>query len=208
MSVDPNHPTTLHVRRAKDGDGESLAWLVRRLSPLLYAQARLRLGPALRRSIDPDDLVQDVWSVALPALPELEAHEGRETPVLVRFLATTLLYRVNELARRQARRAGEGDPPPASEVEPPDGSGVVTRFAREEARGAVIQAIDSLDERDRQVVVLRGIEQVSNENAAELLGESANAVSLRYNRALAKLRAKLPASIFDELPSDGNSENS
>ena len=42
--------TTLHVRRA---------------------QAEYRLGPRLRRHVDPDDMVQEVWATALPRLPEL-----------------------------------------------------------------------------------------------------------------------------------------
>jgi RNA polymerase sigma factor (sigma-70 family) len=196
--------TTQHVRRAKTGDADSLAWLARRLSPLLLAQARYRLGPALRRSVDPEDLVNDVWAVALPALAQLEARQGRETPVLLRFLATTLLYRVNELARRHVRRHGQRSrgmesADGCSQLAASDSLGVVTRAAREETRGTIVTAIETLDERDREVVVLRGVEQLANDRVAELLGETPNAVSLRYNRALAKLRERLPGTVFDEL---------
>ena len=44
-------PTTMHVRRAIDGDRTSLEWLVTRLSPYLRAQASYRLGPAMSRRL-------------------------------------------------------------------------------------------------------------------------------------------------------------
>ena len=74
---DPGALTSLHVRRAADGDSESLGWVVARLSPLLLAQADYRLGPVLRSLYDPEDLVNDTWIVALPRLPELPARDGR-----------------------------------------------------------------------------------------------------------------------------------
>ena len=51
-------------------------------------------------------------------------------------------------------------------------------------------------------MVLRGIEQHSNRKAAELLGTTPNAVSLRYNRVLEKLRGALGRSVLDELDAD------
>jgi len=88
LAENPVNDTTLHVRRAKGGDRDSLAWLADRFSPLLLAQARYRLRGRLARWVQPEDVVQDVWAVALPALPGLEASDGRETPVVLKFLAT------------------------------------------------------------------------------------------------------------------------
>ncbi len=201
--------TSLHVRHAKSGDAQSLEWIVLRFTPLLLEQARYRIGPALRRRLEPEDLVQEVWAVTLAGLPALGARDGRETPVLLRFLSTTLLYRLNDHARKhvRAREVGalENAPEPASgrgepwELIAARTRGAVTRIARGEVSGDVARALDRLSDRDREVVVLRGIEGHSNGRAAELLGESPNAVSLRYNRALEALRAVLPKSIFDEL---------
>ena len=196
--------TSLQVRRARQGEAESIAWVVERFTPLLHAQARYRLGPSLARHVDPSDLVHDVWAVALAALPELEGNASRSTPTLVAFLSKTLLLRVNELTRRrirdESRRAevgGEGGEPLSAL--PDETRGIVTRVVASEATEAVRAAIDELGERDREVLVLRGFEQHSNQVAAELLGDSANAVSLRYNRVLERLRRKLPGAVFDEL---------
>lgn len=194
--------TTMHVRRAMDGDRTSLGWLVARLRPLLVAQARYRLGPELRALHDPEDLVHDAWLVALPKLNELRAREGHFTPVLLRFLSTTLLYRIQNLFRQHVRRTRvQGAPAerlPLDEV-PAEASGVVSRALRAERRDLVTETIEQLAEPDREVLLLRGVEQLSNRAAAAILGIAPDAVGMRYLRALRRLRERLPDSVFDEL---------
>lgn len=196
---DPAELTTQHVRRARTGDVASLAWVVERFSPLLVAQARFRMGPRLRARVAPEDVVQDVWALALPRLAELAAREGRSTPVLLRFLGTAVLHRVNDLLRRHAHGAAELDAEgsPFASL-PADTRGPLTRAIRGESRALVLAAIDELEERDRTLVVLRGIEQRGNEEAAELLGLAPNTAAQAYRRALERLRKRLEASVFDE----------
>ena len=59
--------------------------------------------------------------------------------------------------------------------------------------------LGELDAKDREVILLRGIEQLSLPAVAAQLGASEAAVAKRYQRAIAKLRARLPGSAFDEL---------
>jgi RNA polymerase sigma-70 factor, ECF subfamily len=190
------------------GDDASFGWLVNRMSPALYMQGRYRLRGPIATYCDVDDLVQDVWTIALPRLPELMARDGRMTPVLVRFLSTTLLHRITRLLEdylrgdrphREASRApGDGtyrlDPAADSR------NGVSAAIARGEQRESVRNAIDALEEGDRDVIVLRGIEQLSNNKVAEILGVQPSAVSMRYQKALQRLRGRLPDSVFADLP--------
>ncbi len=196
----PDDPTTLHVQRARAGDAASVEWLVVRFAPLLRAQARYRLS-GRNLAVEPDDVVHDVWTVALPALPGLRMGGARQTPVLVKFLATTLLYRVNELTRQHIRRGARAAP---SETASPSRwaastRGALTRAADADEVERVLHAIQALPDADREVVVLRGIEQLENARVAALLGQSANAVSLRFNRAMRRLRAELGPSVLDDL---------
>jgi RNA polymerase sigma-70 factor (ECF subfamily) len=201
--------TSVHVRRAQAGEEESRAWIVARFSPLLRIQADYRLRGRLRRLYDPEDLVDEVWAVALPRLADLRARNAHLGPVLLKFLGTTLLHKTNNLLRR-ALRAGPTEPSlpgvsgsaggdPLDRL-PADVSGVLTRARRDEAREAVRAAIERLGPAEREVVVLRGIEQVSNQEAARALGAGPSTVAMRYRSALGKLRALLPDSVFDELP--------
>ena len=52
-------------------------------------------------------------------------------------------------------------------------------------------ALDGLDEDDRELILMRHFEQLSNQDVANSLGLSEAAASMRYLRALRRLRAAL-----------------
>lgn len=200
--------TSHYVRRAMRGDRNSLAWLIEHLSPLLLAQASYRLGDRLRSFYDPEDLVAEVWVVALPRLATLNGEGPRETPTLLRFLATTLIHRVNNLVRKHLRKDAvlrEADLKAESGTVgffaalARDTQGVVTRTARDERTRTVLACLDELEPQDREIIILRAIEQHSNQVVASRLGLKPNTVSHRYRRAMKRLKTALPDSIFAEL---------
>ena len=197
-SDDPNGDlTTLHVQRARGGDPQSLGWLVSRFTPLLLAQARHRMGPELRAKFEPDDVVNDVWATVLPRLPELSQRDGRSTPVLLSFLATTLLRHTNSLLRRRAR--GETPELEAIAALSEETRGPLTRAVQVETEGIALAALNDLGERDREIVLLRVLEQHSNQDVADLLGIEPTTAAQAFRRALEKLRNKLPGSVFDDV---------
>jgi RNA polymerase sigma-70 factor (ECF subfamily) len=199
-------PTSVRVRLAIRGDRESLSWVVTRLSPLLRAQASFRLGPRLRGRVDPEDVVSEAWLVAIRRLGDfVHDGDGRATPRLVAFLGTTVLRIVNRRideavrqTRRMATAPGEKMPVPVSELEATV-TGAVTNAARSELAAALERCLADLPERDQEVIILRLVEGVSNDEVARELGEAANTVSHRYRRALAKLREAMPESFLEEL---------
>jgi RNA polymerase sigma-70 factor (ECF subfamily) len=202
----PAHDTTsLHLRRAVDGDTESLSWLVSRLSAPLIAQARYRMGPQLRLTHDPEDIVSEVWMITLPRLRDLAPRTGRYTPLILKFLSTVLLHRVNRLVRRHlvaGRRDRLALPESGSDGlhGPTDTSnGVVTSVVRREMQSLVLRRLDDLDPQDREVIILRSIEQRSGDEVGRLLGIPPSAVYVRHHRALNRLRECLPDSVFGEL---------
>ena len=202
---DSDQLTSIHVHQAIQGDHDSLAWVVRRFTPVLTAQARYRLQGGLRKLYDPEDLVNDVWTVALPKLSEAPDVGSGYTRMLMKFLSTILLYRFNNLVRKHVRenetRGGVvGQDRTIDELGklPADTLGVVTRAVHDETRESVVQGVEGLEPTDREVIILHGIEQIPARDVADMLGTSAEAVAMRYSRALKKLRARLGPSIFDE----------
>lgn len=191
--------TTLHFARAASGNRDSVEWLVARLSPLLRSHASYRLGSVLRRHYDPDDLVHDAWLAVLPRLGDIGKDEARRgTPALLRYLSNTIVYRVGKLARRHAQRGDvESAPTPASELSA-EITGAVTRAVRSEQHDQLRAMLGELEDRDREIVLLRGVEQLSAKTTAAMLGIGVEAAHKRYQRALAKLRDRLPESVFAE----------
>jgi RNA polymerase sigma-70 factor (ECF subfamily) len=71
-----------------------------------------------------------------------------------------------------------------------------SQFAvREEMVAELRTALDDLDEIDREVLVLRHLEELSNNEVAEILGVDKFAASKRYLRALERLRGALPVNV-------------
>lgn len=195
----------MHVRRAVEGDSKSVEWVVEHFTPALLTQISYRLPKALHLGHDPEDILNDVWIRTLPRLADLVERAGRYTPVLMSFLSTTVLNHINNLAAKQARRnRATADTPAAGSPRelPQETIGIVTRASRRDAYYYVMKAIDGLSERDRAVLVLRGVEQLSNEAVAERLDVTPTNAATIYNRALARLRELLPDSVFAELAND------
>lgn len=191
--------TSIHVRRAVDGECESLEWVVGHLDPLVRAQVRRRLGAGACNRADVDDLAADVWAVALRRIGDLQPRAGRWAPVLVAFLASTTTNVCNSFLRRtiRARLAGdESSRTPRIERVVDPTRGVLTRVGDREAHEVVQAALARLSDDKREVLLMRLLEQRDNQDIAASLGIPANTVAQRYRRALVELRAILPAGVY------------
>lgn len=195
------------IRRAAAGDTAAVGAMVERFTPALLMQVEHRIGAALRRFVDPQDVVNDVWLATLRRFDGFDPDEGRAGATLMAYLGVAAMRRVRELYEKYvhgkpvvavAPGSADSQSPPAMDVAT-SATGAVTAVLRAE-RGATLRAaVAELDETDRTVVVLRGIEGQSPQLVAMLTGLSENAVAQRLRRALEKLRNRLPATIFDDL---------
>jgi RNA polymerase sigma-70 factor, ECF subfamily len=196
--------TSLHIRQACQNDRASVGWLVARFTPLLLCQAQQRIASSLRRFCDPEDVVADVWMVVLAALPGLEPSNGSFSRGLIRFASTVLIRRVRDLLEKHVI----DKPAPASIAEgspsalQADTRGVVSHVVAEEHKGQVWACLNELAPVDREIMVLRGIEGRSHKEIAARVELTPDNVMVRYHRALKRLRALVPASVFDDLQED------
>jgi RNA polymerase sigma-70 factor, ECF subfamily len=198
-------PTTVHVRCALKGDTGSLEWLVARFSPALLCHARFCLGTRLSRFYDPEDLVQETWAVALPKLPALVPSGARFTPMLVRFLSTTLVNLANRLISKHIVRRREGQATSDDDELknlPAVTRGVITSAVRREREGHLARSIEQLPQIDRTILILRGLEDRPAKEVAVVVNLSEDAVHQRFSRTLRKIRELLPDSVFADLDAD------
>lgn len=198
---DGDRLTTIHVRQAIHSDRASVGWLVARFSPLLRCQARQRMAPSLRRFVDADDVVADVWMAVLSALPELQPAQGSASRGLVRFASTVLIRRLRDLLEKHVIGKPAITPleDPAASALSADTRGVVSHVIAEESKSLVWSCLEELSEQDREILVLRGIEGRAHKDIAARVGLTAENVAVRYHRALKRLRALVPDSVFDDL---------
>lgn len=190
--------TSRRLREAVGGDAAAVSWLVERFDPVLFAAACHQLGPALRRHFDPHDLVMDVWAVALRRLPELDLADAPGGRRFVAFLSASMRNVVNELLRRSAR-LGVTAPPVSEDEAPASVTSVTGRISHRELRERFASVLEELPDVDREIVVLRGLEQLPYEEIARVVDVAPGALAARFHRALERLRRKLPESMLEEL---------
>jgi RNA polymerase sigma-70 factor (ECF subfamily) len=162
----------------------------------------LRMDPRLAARVDPSDVVQD-------ALVEADARLDvyvRDQPLpfypWLRQLAWDRLADVHRRHVRAARRSvtrEQANPSGLSDNSALElagrlvetGAGPSDLARREELRVLVRAALERLSESDREVLVLRHLEQMSVKEIAAVLGVSEGAVKTRTLRALRRLRTLL-----------------
>ena len=196
---DDSSETSLHVRRAREGDPDSLNWIVTRFDPGLLAVVRHH-NSALVRS-HAEDLVAESWLVALPRLAGLSQRGSRYTPVVFRFLSSVLKNVISAFLTKAKRRDQLAHEEPASGNHRlvDERSGAVTRAARGELEEAISEVIASMPSTDREVLILRAIEQQTFAEVALRLNITPDAAARRFSRALKRLKSEAPGSIFEDL---------
>jgi RNA polymerase sigma-70 factor (ECF subfamily) len=178
------------VRRVQAGDKGAFEDLYLRYRDALLFSIRSRLGRRLRASLQSEDVLQ---SVVKDALGDLARFEPRGPGSLGHYLHVCVLNKVRAKAaqleggaRALEREASQDlDAFPARAEEP--GYHDRARFERLEA------GLAQLDEEAREIVLLRSIEGLSNEEAAHVLAKSPAAASKLYNRSLARLGSWMQA---------------
>src|SRR5882724_7493985 len=185
---------------ARNGDEGALAVLVERHRDRLERMVRLRMDRRLQGRVDPAELVQDAYLAARGKFP----HYGAD-PRLPFFLWLRLevgqklvdVHRFHLGARM--RDAGQevslhrGALPSVTSLSLAEHLlGKLTTASRAamrvELKIRVQEALNSMDPHDREVLILRHFEELSNAEAAQVLGIKPSAAVNRYVRALKRLK--------------------
>lgn len=164
-----------------NGDQMAAAELTRRLGGRVLVVALRVLGNRAEAEDVTQDAMMRLWKIA----PRWRQGEAQ---------VSTWLYRVTmNLCIDVKRRARGGHVDIHDVPEPQDGAASAAELLQETARQHALQAaLMSLPERQRQAVVLRHIEDLSNPQIAEIMEISVEAVeslTSRGKRALAKALA-------------------
>ena len=174
------------VTAAMSGDRDAIARLLEVIRPLVARYCRGRLGPVDRSFLSADDVAQEVCLAVLTALPNYRV-QGK--PFLA-FVYGIAAHKVIDAHRSVSR--GRTDPvadvPDAVET----GAGPEQRALRGELSAQLRDLLDTLPEKQREILVLRIVVGLSAEETAEIVGASPGAVRVAQHRALSRLRKNLP----------------
>jgi RNA polymerase sigma-70 factor (ECF subfamily) len=164
------------VLRCQAGDETAFAELVQRYHPRLHYYVRKLLGDAT----GVEDVLQDVWFDAFRGLPRLA-----EPTALASWLYRIARDRVFRLLRK--RRLPECS---MRDVDVADPSAEEEPFAAEDA-ARIHAALDRLPADQREVLVLRFLEEMNYEDIARITDTRLGTVRSRLHYAKRALRALL-----------------
>ena len=185
------------IGKAKAGDEQALVSLLHGWRDRLVRTVRFRLDPQLRARIDASDVVQEANAEIVRRIGEYEERDGLPMFLWARFLTLQKLRQLRRYhlgSRRRDARREAAVPEPAIDTShvahelTDDGTLPLQNVEKAEARQRVTEALERLDPMERQVLVMRHYEGLSNQDVALVLGIQPAAASKRYLRALASLR--------------------
>ena len=202
------------LSRAAAGDAAAWGTLLTRHEDRLRRMASFRLDPRLRGRAEAADVVQDAFVEAAQHRADFFAQA--DPPQLFLWLrgivANKLLelhrYHLGTRMRDAGREVGFSPAAPGATADATSlalvaqlsatSTGPATKVARQETNRRLLDALGGMDAIDREVLALRHFEQLTNAEAAGVLGIQERAAAKRYVRALKRLKdllAEMPGGL-------------
>lgn len=187
------------VRQAQGGDLAAFEVLASRYEQRIYALARR----VLRHEQDAEDITQQTFLSALDHLKDFRAESSFAT-WLMRIATHAALKMVRKRRGLNLVSLDQLTDPPDSYDQVPHPQFIADwrespeqLVQRHETQRLIEEALDQLDEKHRLVFLLRDVEGMSVQEAAEALGLSESNVKVRLLRARLQLREILTRTLGD-----------
>ncbi|WP_166819955.1 sigma-70 family RNA polymerase sigma factor [Thalassoroseus pseudoceratinae] len=191
------------LQSAGEGDPQAINHLMERHRQSLRRMVQLRLDRALAGRVDASDVVQDVLIEANTRLDDFVRDGSMPFHLWLRQLAKDRIIDMHRRHRGAQRRSVDREEPMVAGanldrsafdriagLEDPELTPAAASIRRE-LESRFLNALDQLQEDDREIVMMRHYEHLSNSDVATTLGLSPAAAGMRYLRALRKLRSVL-----------------
>ena len=191
------------IAQAKDGDVSAVNQLMDRHRNSLRQLVRMRLDNKIQKRIDVSDVVQDVLVEANRRLqrymnnPIMPFHLWLRQIAKDRIIDAHRRHRVSakrSVDREQQMVAPRGYDKSSIQLATMLGDSRLTPAAaalQKEMAKKVEQAIAKLDPKDCEIIVMRHYEHSTNQEIGQLLELSEPAASMRYLRAIRRLKQML-----------------
>ncbi len=211
----PNHDRTDElIADAKRGETGAVDQLLDRHRKALRRMIEMRLDQRVTRRVDVSDVLQDVLIEASRRLQSYLDNPPMAFHLWIRQIARDRIIDAHRRHAVSAKRSVEREMSLTAPAKLDQSSvelagqlrdGDLTPAAAATQREIALQleqAIHQLREQDREIILMRHYEQLSNLEVAQALGLTEPATSMRYLRALRRLRELLNEQNSELLPPD------
>ncbi|MCA9013676.1 MAG: sigma-70 family RNA polymerase sigma factor [Planctomycetaceae bacterium] len=166
--------------------------------PRLWKLICYRMHGLLMRRVDPDDVLQEVFLAASQRFEHYQNSHYASPFLWLRDVSLQTLHNTHRFhlttRQRDATREDHGRHPESRAVESWDRlvaslTSPSQRAIRSETMTAIRESLTQLSETDQEIIALRHFEELTNAETAQVLGMEPKASSIRYIRALDRLRS-------------------
>jgi len=199
MWPDSNNTQEL-LTQAKAGNADAVEQLLTKHREAVRRMIDLRLDPAIVQRLDASDVVQDVLIEANRRLQDYLKAPAMPFHLWLRHIAKDHIIDAHR-RHHQAQKRGVNREQPIHRPAWSDRSSLdlaaqlldqdltpASAAIQEELQRRLREAIEQLEDDDREVILMRHYEMLANQEVAESLGLTEAAASMRYLRAVRKLR--------------------
>ncbi len=190
------------LANARRGDGDAVNRLLEGHRDAVRRMINLRMDPVLKRRVDASDIAQEVMIEANRRLRDYLHDPVIPFHLWLRQMAKDRLIDAHRRHRGAARRSIDREQPLAAAASDQSSLDLVAQLrdsqltpaaaaAWQELQRRFDTACSQLDDTDQEIVFMRHFEHLTNSEAATAIGLSAQAASMRYLRAMRKLREQL-----------------
>lgn len=188
------------LARAGNGDVAAGQQLLAQQRGRLRQMIAVRLDARLSARLDPSDVIQEVFTEASRKLAEYARSRPLPFYPWLRRIAWERLVKLHQrhlyaekrtAARDAALPIGDQSSMLLAERLVDTGTSPSRQVLRAELRIRVQEALDQMPERDRELLVLRYLEQLSMAEIAAIMESTEGAVKVRHLRALERFRKVL-----------------
>ena len=199
------------LKVAQAGDAEAGGHALERHRDALRRMVQMRLDRKVQQRVDVSDVVQDVMIEASQRLQDYLKNPAMPFHLWLRHMARDRIIDMHRRHRVSAKRSVDREQRMAinatgdhstmelaaqicdEEMTPAAAATMRELAVRFEA------AIGQLDDNDREVVLMRHFEQLSNQEVAAALELSEPAASMRYLRSIRRLRALIGETVDEDV---------
>lgn len=194
------------LAQAKEGDADAVEQLLAKHRDAVRRMIDLRLDPAIVQRLDASDVVQEVLIEANRRLKDYLQKPTMPFHLWLRHIAKDHIIdahrRHHQAQKRGVHREQPMHRPAWSDRSSLDLAGQLldqdltpaSAAIQEEMQRRLREAIEQLEEDDREIILMRHYEMLANQEVADALGLTEAAASMRYLRAVRKLRDLLSPS--------------
>jgi RNA polymerase sigma-70 factor (ECF subfamily) len=190
------------IQQAQGGDAAAVDELLARHREPVRRMIGLRLDRAVAPRVDASDIVQDVLLEASRRLGEYLRDPSMPFHLWLRCLAQDRVIDAHRRHRKAQRRSVDKEK--RLHKEWADRSSMelaaqlidreltpATAALRHELEGRFQEVLEELGDDDREIILMRHFEQLSNQEVAQTLGVTEAAAGMRHLRALRRLKTLL-----------------